>query len=141
MVKRRVFSTRLMVLFTGAVVLLLGPSTSVVQAGGSSKVKELKVEVCHIPPDNPNNPLNITVGASALQDHLDHGDYVGECAGSCAPVGTACTQETAAACCTGLCSTFPGQGCCLPAGVACDGNNPGGCCSGACQILPVNQCR
>src|SRR5262245_50744843 len=141
MVIERALARGLSVLLGGALIAVLCATTSVVQAGGGAKVSELKVEVCHIPPDDPANPQSITVGARAVQSHLDHGDSLGECAGSCGPVHAACTQETAATCCTGLCSTFPGQGCCLPAGTSpCDGNDPGSCCSGACEILPVNRC-
>ncbi len=41
-----------------------------------------KVLVCHLPPDNPANAHTICVGASAVADHLSHGDYLGECSGS-----------------------------------------------------------
>ena len=45
-----------------------------------------KVTVCHLPPGNPENPRTIAVGESAVGDHLDHGDDLGECdtePGSC----------------------------------------------------------
>lgn len=38
-----------------------------------------KVLVCHIPPDNPDNPHTICIGFAAVADHLSHGDYLGEC--------------------------------------------------------------
>jgi len=38
-----------------------------------------KVTICHIPPGNPGNAHTITVGASAVQAHLNHGDYLGPC--------------------------------------------------------------
>jgi hypothetical protein len=48
-------------------VLLLG---SVAMAG------EPKVSICHIPPGNPGNPQNISVGASAVPAHIAHGDQL-----------------------------------------------------------------
>ena len=41
--------------------------------------KPPKVDVCHIPPDNPENFHSIQVNENALQSHLDHGDFVGSC--------------------------------------------------------------
>ncbi len=38
-----------------------------------------KVEICHIPPGNPDNARTIMVSQSALAAHLAHGDYEGEC--------------------------------------------------------------
>lgn len=38
-----------------------------------------KVTICHIPPGNPSNLHTITVGQSAVQAHLAHGDYLGKC--------------------------------------------------------------
>lgn len=40
-----------------------------------------QVTICHIPPGNPNNAHTITVGASAVDAHLAHGDYLGPCDG------------------------------------------------------------
>ena len=47
--------------------------------GGEEEEGDDSVTVCHIPPGNPNNAHTIIVGASAVSDHLDHGDYLGEC--------------------------------------------------------------
>ena len=41
--------------------------------------EEAKVEVCHIPPGNPDNAHTITISENALAAHLDHGDHVGAC--------------------------------------------------------------
>ena len=41
-----------------------------------------QVTICHIPPGNPDNPVTITLAASALDAHINHGDNVGECAAS-----------------------------------------------------------
>jgi hypothetical protein len=35
--------------------------------------------VCHMPPGNPDNAHTLVVGAGALEGHLGHGDYEGEC--------------------------------------------------------------
>jgi hypothetical protein len=40
-----------------------------------------KVEICHIPPGNPDNAHTITVGESAVLAHVaQHGDTIGPCA-------------------------------------------------------------
>jgi hypothetical protein len=39
-----------------------------------------KVTICYIPNGNPDNRHEITVGESALANHIaEHGDYVGPC--------------------------------------------------------------
>jgi hypothetical protein len=38
-----------------------------------------KVEICHVPPGNPDNAHTICVSANAVAAHLAHGDYLGEC--------------------------------------------------------------
>lgn len=38
-----------------------------------------KVELCHIPPDNPGNPQTLCVALSAVPDHLAHGDLLAAC--------------------------------------------------------------
>lgn len=38
-----------------------------------------KVDLCHVPPGNPDNAHAISVGASALESHLSHGDAEGDC--------------------------------------------------------------
>ena len=38
------------------------------------------VTICHRPPGNPANQRTLTVGASALDAHLAHGDVEGDCA-------------------------------------------------------------
>ena len=40
-----------------------------------------KVTICHIPPGNPDNAHEITVGAPAVPAHLAHGDNIGVCGG------------------------------------------------------------
>jgi len=38
-----------------------------------------KVDVCHIPPGNPDNAHTITISENAVSAHLDHGDRLGAC--------------------------------------------------------------
>lgn len=40
------------------------------------------VTICHIPPGNPPAAHTITVGAAAVNAHLNHGDTLGACPGS-----------------------------------------------------------
>lgn len=40
---------------------------------------ERKVTICHRPPGNPGNAKTLSVGASAVKAHLDHGDKLGSC--------------------------------------------------------------
>lgn len=44
-----------------------------------------KVDVCHIPPGNPDNAHTITISIDALETHLDHGDSIGACEAAQAP--------------------------------------------------------
>ncbi|MDX1380103.1 MAG: hypothetical protein R3233_03235, partial [Xanthomonadales bacterium] len=38
-----------------------------------------KVDVCHIPPGNPDNAHTITISENAVETHLEHGDHLGPC--------------------------------------------------------------
>ena len=38
-----------------------------------------KVTICHYPPGNPENAQITTINESALEEHLAHGDQLGEC--------------------------------------------------------------
>lgn len=38
-----------------------------------------KVELCHIPPDNPLNPQTLCVSVASVADHLAHGDMLAAC--------------------------------------------------------------
>ena len=40
---------------------------------------QAKVDICHIPPGDPDNAHTITISENALSAHLDHGDRVGAC--------------------------------------------------------------
>jgi len=46
---------------------------------GDLPPNEDKVEICHIPADDPDNQHSITVASSAVEAHLAHGDYLGPC--------------------------------------------------------------
>jgi len=35
--------------------------------------------ICHMPPNNPNDPQTIEVGEKVLSVHLRHGDFLGSC--------------------------------------------------------------
>jgi len=39
----------------------------------------VKVDVCHIPPGNPENAHTITISENAVAAHLEHGDHIGPC--------------------------------------------------------------
>lgn len=39
----------------------------------------VKVDVCHVPPGNPENAHTITINENAVDVHLDHGDHLGAC--------------------------------------------------------------
>lgn len=41
--------------------------------------RDPKVTICHVPPGNPANAHEITIGAPAVAAHLRHGDILGEC--------------------------------------------------------------
>ena len=38
-----------------------------------------KIDICHLPPGNPNNGQDLNVAVSALDAHLSHGDWLGTC--------------------------------------------------------------
>jgi hypothetical protein len=38
-----------------------------------------KVEICHIPPGNPSNPVTLCVSLAAVPEHLAHGDMLAAC--------------------------------------------------------------
>ena len=47
--------------------------------------RKVMVTICHIPPGNPSNAQTITVGAAAVNAHLNHGDTLGACTNEGAP--------------------------------------------------------
>ena len=55
-----------------ALLIVLTLSSGPTQAGN-------KVEICHIPPGNPENFQILNVSQKAVQAHLAHGDILGSC--------------------------------------------------------------
>ena len=49
--------------------------------GGKGTIK--KVQICHIPPDDPSDFHTITINESAKTSHLTHGDLEGPCNDNC----------------------------------------------------------
>jgi len=45
-------------------------------------LKKTKITICHVPQGNPSNAHTISVSSSALDAHLNHGDYAGQCTSS-----------------------------------------------------------
>jgi hypothetical protein len=54
---------------------------------GAALAKHHKVDICHVPPGNPDNARTISVSANAVAAHLAHGDYLGECGVGTARIG------------------------------------------------------
>ena len=59
-------------ILTVCVLLLLGLSINTV-------AQPIEVDVCHYPPDNPENYSTITISEEEVMQHLGHGDYEGAC--------------------------------------------------------------
>jgi len=38
-----------------------------------------KIEICHVPPGNPDNVHTLSISVNAMKAHLAHGDYIDEC--------------------------------------------------------------
>ena len=66
------FDQRMLLLVIGCLALM---GVSVLAAAAPDRV-----DICHIPPGEPDNVHTITISESALQTHLDHGDTLGPCA-------------------------------------------------------------
>ncbi len=77
-----------------AAVVLLGAVATVGAAGGAGQIADNaedilvalqissgspKVDVCHVPDDNPDNTHTISVSENAVEEHLAHGDSAGVC--------------------------------------------------------------
>ena len=74
-------------MFAGASLLVATPAA----AGNADKV-----EICHLPPDNPANAHTIRVSENAMKAHLKHGDFLGACEQPCeerCDDGNACTRD------------------------------------------------
>lgn len=57
------------------------PASGDVDVDASQDDIEDHVTICHVPPGNPDNAHTIVVGAPAVDAHLAHGDFEGECDG------------------------------------------------------------
>lgn len=59
---------------------LSGPGNGIFGRGCEDECEE-KVELCHVPPGNPENAHTINISVSAVDAHLDNhaGDHLGEC--------------------------------------------------------------
>lgn len=69
---------------------------TILLAAGAAQAKKPKVDVCHVPPGNPDNFHTITVSVNAVPAHLAHGDFIGACADNCATLcddGDPCTID------------------------------------------------
>lgn len=67
-----------------------------VGVGSTAYAAPNKVQICHIPPNDPNNFHTITVGENTLSAHLAHGDLTGPCDESGSTLcddGNACTID------------------------------------------------
>jgi hypothetical protein len=38
-----------------------------------------KIEICHVPPGNPDNAHTLSISVNAMRAHMAHGDYMDEC--------------------------------------------------------------
>jgi hypothetical protein len=68
-----------------------------VLSGNGYAASKGKVDICHIPPGNPNNAHTINVSTSAVKAHLAHGDTLGECPDAVSARGnlyTVCDDRT-----------------------------------------------
>ena len=98
---------------------------------------DVRVEICHFPPGNPDNYHTIRISESALSAHLAHGDVGAACETDCDPPcddGDACTFQ----------ECLPGGFCAAPEPVECndddmcttDSCDPAMGCMNACVRSP-----
>jgi hypothetical protein len=111
-----------------AIGALLAMTFGILLLSKSAQAGPVKLEVCHIPPGNPDNFHTITVNEKALPAHFEHQDLNGACDGFCADLcddGDVCTFEDSENCELGGCPVpqpvdcGPGQICdaqqgCIP---------------------------
>jgi hypothetical protein len=87
----------------------------------SAASKPPKAKICHIPPGNPSKAKTLEVGAAAVDAHLAHGDYLGEC--------TSCNVGSSISCYTGPAGT-EGVGACSAGTQTCSDGIAYGPCTG-----------
>ena len=88
-----------------ALLLMAGFVVTAAMAGPAPQV-----QICHMPPGNPDDFHTITVSENALAAHLAHGDIGGACNGVCAQLcndGDACTIDDSGNCQEDGCPTTP----------------------------------
>ncbi len=71
---------------------IVGPKTMTKINESIEKKEESKINICHIPDGNTANKQTITIGKSAWEAHLAHGDNIGACPGQPMPP-IACTTD------------------------------------------------
>jgi hypothetical protein len=111
-------------------VLMAAAAASLLLAASPVAAGNAKVEICHIPPGNPDNFHTLVVGTKALSAHLAHGDLGGACDTQCEVLcddGDACTIDA--------CDSS--GSCAATAPVSCDDGDP--CTTDTCD--PAIGCR
>lgn len=90
--------------------ILVSLGVFVIMPGIASAGPAPKVDICHVPPGNPENYHTITVSSNALPAHLAHGDLGGACNDLCATLCDdldACTVDDTGDCETDGCPVDP----------------------------------
>jgi hypothetical protein len=101
-----------------------------------------QVQICHIPPGNPDNYHTITISENALSTHLAHGDLPEACNAVCTTLcddGNACTVDDTGDCEQSGCPSVPRAPTDCDDGLACTVNT----CDPAsgCEFTPAVVCN
>ena len=70
------------------ILILIPLTTALTIANTEDQVQQGKVDICHVPPGNPDNVQLISVNQNAVDTHMAHGDYFptnGSCTGAPPP--------------------------------------------------------
>ncbi len=62
-----------------AVAVIAGLASWALRTPASAAPPGPGVTICHIPPGNPDASVTIIVSPRAVDMHLAHGDFIGEC--------------------------------------------------------------
>jgi len=106
-----------------------------------------KVDVCHIPPDDPESFHTIRINEKALPAHLAHGDFAGACNTDCAVLcndDNACTVDDILYCEEQGCPTFPRETVDCSDGLACTDDScdvEDGCGNEPVECVPTDLCH
>ena len=106
--------------------LILGTMVAAVLGAAGYTQAASKVTLCHIPPGNPRDAHTSEVTASAVNNHLAHGDYLGEC--------HVCAPGTTVPCYGGPTGT-DGVGACHSGTQTCSDGTEYGACTG--EVTPI----